>query len=521
MARVSQASPPGRRLCLSTYRNPLEQPLAPPTPPDSERLPERKILIADDSPVVLNALESMLGAAGFAVVKARDGLEALEKAFAEDVSLAVLDVTMPRMTGYQACRLLKTEPQTQGLPVIILTSRDQAGDRFWGLETGADYYVTKDAEPGRLLELVKNILAGEPPAEATRPAGEKAPPRSSLDVLSRVNELLDRRLYQATILSQIGRVARSLVQFDETFTSVMDLVAQVVDFTVGGMAFVEEESLQVLLTLHRPAAPAVVEEAKARVLQAVGAEQGVRPFPRVETRLFPPRGGGSGGVPEAALHGFVTFPIATSGRLSGLLAVGGRAVSRLDTDTHAFLGQVANQAHIVVENSRLVERLRDLAIRDSLTELYNHRHSMDLLKNEFERVGRYAAGVSLLMLDLDEFKRVNDEHGHPAGDAVLTEMARLLKETLRTVDSVGRYGGEEFVIILPHTSPEEAKATGERIRSKVASHVFWAGPKPLNVTVSVGVASYPTANVDSPEGLVREADRALYRAKEAGRNRVA
>ena len=146
--------------------------------------------------------------------------------------------------------------------------------------------------------------------------------------------------------------------------------------------------------------------------------------------------------------------------------MGGRAVSRLDADTHAFLGQVANQAHIVVENSRLVERLRDLAIRDSLTELYNHRHAMDLLENEFERVGRYAAGVSLLMLDLDEFKRVNDEHGHPAGDAVLTEMARLLKETLRTVDAVGRYGGEEFVIILPHTSPEEAKATGERIRQQ-------------------------------------------------------
>ena len=184
MARVSQASPPGRRLCLSTYRNALEQPLAPPTPPDSERLPERKILIADDSPVVLNALEAMLGAAGFAVVKARDGLEALEKAFAENVSLAVLDVTMPRMTGYQACRLLKTEPQTQGLPVIILTSRDQAGDRFWGLETGADYYVTKDAEPGRLLELVKNILAGEPPAEVTRPRSRK-PLRAAASTCSR------------------------------------------------------------------------------------------------------------------------------------------------------------------------------------------------------------------------------------------------------------------------------------------------------------------------------------------------
>jgi two-component system cell cycle response regulator len=477
---------------------------------------QKKVLVADDSPVVLKALESLLGAAGLQVVTARDGLEALEKAFAEGVSLAVLDVTMPRMTGYQACRLLKTEPQTRDLPVIILTSRDQAGDRFWGLETGADYYVTKDAEPAHLLELVKNILAGEtapPPLPAV-------PPRSTLDVLSRVNELLDRRLYQATILSQIGRVARSLVHFDETFTSVMGLVAQVVDYTVGGMVFVEEDTLQGLLTQQRPATTAVVEEAKARMLQAVAIEQPGRPFPKAETRLFPPRGGGSGGSPEQALHSFVSFPITTNGRLTGLLALGGKTVAKLDADTHAFLAQVANQAHIVVENSRLIERLRELAIRDSLTDLYNHRHAMDLLTNEFERVGRYAAGVSLLMLDLDEFKRVNDEHGHPAGDAVLKEMARVLKETLRTVDSVGRYGGEEFVIILPHTSPEEAKATAERIRRKVQGHVFWVGAKPLSVTVSVGVASHPSPNVDSPESLVREADRALYLAKDAGRNRV-
>ena len=170
--------------------------------------------------------------------------------------------------------------------------------------------------------------------------------------------------------------------------------------------------------------------------------------------------------------------------------MGGRAVSRLDADTHAFLAQVANQAHIVVENSRLVERLRDLAIRDSLTELYNHRHAMDLLKIEFERVGRYAAGVSLLMLDLDEFKRVNDEHGHPAGDAVLTEMARLLKETLRTVDSVGRYGGEEFVIDPPHTSTRGGEGHGGAHPAQGGEPRALGGTEALNVTVSVGVASF-------------------------------
>ena len=127
------------------------------------------ILIADDSPLVLRMIEKMLEGAGFGVVTARDGLEAIEKAVAEDVRLVILDVMMPRMNGYQACRLLKTEPATRDLPVVILTSRDQAGDRFWGLETGADYYITKDSEPQRILELVRNILAAATGARRARP----------------------------------------------------------------------------------------------------------------------------------------------------------------------------------------------------------------------------------------------------------------------------------------------------------------------------------------------------------------
>ena len=174
----------------------------------------------------------MLAGAGSQVVTARDGLEAIEKAFAEDVSLAVLDVTMPRMNGYQACRLLKTEPQTQGLPVVILTSRTRRATASGASRRAPTTTSPRTAEPQRILELVKNILAGEP-ASAPRPRGDGAR-RSSLDILSRVNELLDRKLYEATILSEIGRVARSLVQFDETFTSVMALVARVVDFTRGG-----------------------------------------------------------------------------------------------------------------------------------------------------------------------------------------------------------------------------------------------------------------------------------------------
>ncbi len=133
----------------------------------------QKVLVADDSPVVLRMLEKIVTGAGFQVVLAHDGLEAVEKAFTDSLDLVVLDVGMPRMNGYQACRLLKSEAATRDLPVIILTSKDQEADRFWGLETGADYYVTKDAEPLRILELVKNVLLEE--RQRKRPAGRERP----------------------------------------------------------------------------------------------------------------------------------------------------------------------------------------------------------------------------------------------------------------------------------------------------------------------------------------------------------
>jgi two-component system cell cycle response regulator len=479
-----------------------------------------KVLIADDSPLVLRMIQKMLEGAGLAVVTAKDGLEAVEKAFGEDVSLVILDVVMPRMNGYQACRLLKTEPATKDLPVVILTSKDQAGDRFWGLETGADYYMTKDADPQRILDLVRNVLAGE--AGARRERGSEAQ-RTSVDILSRVNDLLDRKLFEATILSEIGQVARSLVHFDETFSSVMAIVARVVDYSVGVLAFVESEELDAVFLVRRPLGTGVLDEARAKVLEAVVAGRGGQPVSRVKTRELTaatPDGAPKPSPPEPALAGFAAFPVVTGGRLSGLLAVGGRAASRISRDTEAFLGQVANQAAIVVENSRLFERVRNLSIRDGLTELLNHRHSLELLEREFQRVGRYEGGVGLLMIDIDHFKKVNDAHGHPVGDAVLREVAGLLRETLRAVDALGRYGGEEFIVILPHTRREETLATAERLRRAVAEHLFRVAGRELRVTVSVGVATFPSDRVDSPASLVREADQALYRAKQAGRNRV-
>jgi two-component system, cell cycle response regulator len=170
------------------------------------------------------------------------------------------------------------------------------------------------------------------------------------------------------------------------------------------------------------------------------------------------------------------------------------------------------------EKNRELERL---SISDGLTGLFNHRHIHGLLAEEFERVARTKDCMSVAMFDLDRFKAVNDTHGHQAGDRVLVELADILRETARDIDRLGRYGGEEFIALLPETCIEDATVFVERVRREVARRPFDIGrDDPLNMTLSAGVATFPHDMIDSVETLVRLADEALYAAKHGGRNRV-
>ena len=165
-------------------------------------------------------------------------------------------------------------------------------------------------------------------------------------------------------------------------------------------------------------------------------------------------------------------------------------------------------------------RLAQLAVTDGLTGLYNHRHLHERLTLEVERSQRSGLPLSLLMLDVDHFKQFNDTHGHPAGDEVLRQLARVLNDTRRANDVVARYGGEEFAVILVDTAKFTAAKVAERVRERIAAHDFSeAAPKAGRISVSVGVATFPDDGADA-EGLVRAADVALYAAKRAGRNRV-
>jgi two-component system, cell cycle response regulator len=166
------------------------------------------------------------------------------------------------------------------------------------------------------------------------------------------------------------------------------------------------------------------------------------------------------------------------------------------------------------------KRLKKLSITDGLTELFNHRHVHELLRDEFERSRRSEEPLAVVMIDLDRFKAVNDTYGHPTGDVVLYETARILKETAREIDMVGRYGGEEFIAILPNTDEEEGARFAERVRQAVEAHLYRDEQNEIHMTCSSGIASFPAEGVESPEELLKNADEALYLAKESGRNRV-
>ncbi len=165
------------------------------------------------------------------------------------------------------------------------------------------------------------------------------------------------------------------------------------------------------------------------------------------------------------------------------------------------------------------EELHLISITDSLTGLYNRKHLMETLDKEVSRSRRHQHIFSLLIIDIDHFKEYNDTYGHLAGDEVLRRLAAVFKESIRSCDYAARYGGEEFIFVLPETGAEDGAQAAERIRRRVAEEQVGSDDKPIVVTVSVGVASYPIDGTD-PESIIRKADGALYKAKERGRNRI-
>jgi len=245
--------------------------------------------------------------------------------------------------------------------------------------------------------------------------------------------------------------------------------------------------------------------------------ESVRPLWRAEQRVPGPRSA-------------LAVPFVVERVQAGVLHLRRSGTDRppLGPDDVALAEAVVRVAAASIERARLIDHTREenarlaaLAHTDPLTQTLNRRALTTRLVEELGRARRYHSPLTLLVVDLDHFKAVNDRYGHLAGDEVLREMATLLQELVRSVDVVARYGGEEFVVVLPETTIDGGRAFADRLRERVEGQAFATGGRTrVRLTASVGVAAYPSPGVDSVETLFARADAALYQAKEEGRNRV-
>ena len=224
--------------------------------------------------------------------------------------------------------------------------------------------------------------------------------------------------------------------------------------------------------------------------------------------------------PKATLKSHLTLPLTIEGEIIGCISLNSDQPNAFDAQDLQFLSVIGYQMAASLKHFQRFSSIKNIAIYDTLTNLYNRRYFDERLEVEAQKSFFSDTSLSLVMVDIDHFKRVNDTFGHTEGDKVLCEIASLLKASVRKKDTVARYGGEEFILILPEAGLEESSMISERIRRLVESTPFEVGQARINLTVSLGISNFPSHHARTKEELVKMADSALYDAKRGGRNRV-
>ncbi|HEY4744002.1 MAG TPA: sensor domain-containing diguanylate cyclase [Desulfuromonadaceae bacterium] len=224
---------------------------------------------------------------------------------------------------------------------------------------------------------------------------------------------------------------------------------------------------------------------------------------------------------QEGIRSLICIPLVTKGSIHGILYLDDFTPRTFDQNRMSLISVLASFAAMAIENAKLHQETRQMAVTDALTGLHNRRYFESVLPQELERARRYGLSLSLLLIDADNFKKFNDTYGHPMGDRILATIGRSIKRVLRSVDFAFRYGGEEFVVILPETAVASACKVAERIRQRIIADSTKVLCRDVAepVTVSTGIACFPQDAQDAA-GLVAVADNLLYQAKGAGKNRI-
>jgi len=482
-----------------------------------------KVLVADDSQTSLALVRDFLEHNGYEVVAARDGLEAMEAAYKESPDLVLLDVVMPRMNGYQVCRMLKLDEHTSHIPVVMLTSKDQPSDQYWGLQTGADCYVTKEQPLHMVLASVAKVLAGRSESNVLPSASAGGRSTSAVDLLSRLNDVLDRKLYEATILGEVTKLAWSTTELDTITREIMTLFGRLFDFTLACMLVPGDSSRtgELVWMVRSSISSSAMSACEETVFELQADRSGIDiDRTTVKQRIVSAPGVrvGAGDIAVQPAGKCFTVPLGSQEQAAGIFALWGGERTMESQESLQMIGMLANAAYVVLDNARLYQEMRRLATTDGLTGLANYRQFEEVLEREFQRSVRTGEPMAVLMMDLDDFKGINDAFGHKTGDQVLQAVAAAFMGSARQYDVIARYGGEEFAVILPGTGARGAVEMGERLRLLVRT--VGGRLKLERLSTSVGAVLYPNRRIAGAQDLVREADAALYHAKAEGKDRV-
>jgi len=288
----------------------------------------------------------------------------------------------------------------------------------------------------------------------------------------------------------------------------------------GCVLLVERETNELLLSAHRGMSAGFLSSVKEMKLGDGLAGRAARSKRPVVVRDVSKRVGMDAPVFEReGVRSMASIPILAKDSLVGVMCLGCVASRLFDDEELRLLEAIASQVGVAVESSRVFEESMQIAFTDGLTGLYNRRFLMEQIEREFARVERTKGSFSMIMMDLDGLKRINDRYGHHEGDEFLKELGRIIRKSTRASDVAARWGGDEFMVLAPDTSSERAGVIGERIRARVERYRPVVEGEEVCASVSVGIASYPSHASEVTE-LLRRADEAMYCAKKGGKNQL-
>ncbi|MEM1390943.1 MAG: PleD family two-component system response regulator [Pseudomonadota bacterium] len=447
-----------------------------------------RVLVVDDIEANRRLMKAKLEARYHTVSLASNGYDAIEIAKRESPQIILLDVMMPRMDGYETCRILKSSAETQHIPVAMLTALTDAEDRARGVEAGADDFLSKPIDDSALFARIEALgrfgaVVAQLRAQNARTATSGLLTRneqSRLDAPARIMVLDTNTDRAPQIASKIEGIGHDIVLWQD----------------VDGQTHFENGYVDL-------------------ILMAISGQQHdpLKVCARMKAQ---------GLTERFSILAAYTQP--DHERAAKAMGLGASDMVRMPLDKQELIARIRTQ----LRRQRYVEILRrridrglELSILDQLTGLYNRRYMLNQLERWRNRAIGGEGKLSIVSLDIDHFKVVNDRHGHQAGDSVLETFAHRLSENIRPKDIACRPGGEEFLIIMPETDHVQAKAGAERIRLAISAEAFEIknGIPPLQITVSAGVATYKNSEETIGEFMHR-ADLALYDAKTSGRNQV-